>query len=63
MKNSHGGYRPGSGRKSAEEKGFEKRKAFNISLLPSIAHAFHKKHGRNWGKKVEEFMKKDMDVK
>lgn len=63
MKNSHGGSRPGSGRKSAEEKGFEKRKAFNISLLPSVAKAFHRKHGRDWGKEVEKLMKKDLKIK
>lgn len=63
MKKTHGGYRPGAGRKSAEEKGFEKRKAFNISLLPSIAHAFHRKHGRDWGKEVEKLMREDLKIK
>lgn len=62
MKNSHGGSRPGAGRKTAEEKGIEKRKAFNIPLLPSIALAFHKKHGRNWGREVEKMMRKDLKI-
>ena len=57
-----GGSRPGAGRKSAEEMGIEKRKAFNISLLPSVAHDFHKKHGRNWGREIEYYMKKDLSL-
>jgi len=63
MKNNHGGRRPGAGRKTAEEKGIEKRKAFNILLSPSVAHAFHRKHRRNWGRRVEDFMKEDLSIK
>jgi len=60
MKKTHGCPRPGAGRKTAKELGIEKRKAFNIQLPPSVAKAFHKKHGRNWGRKVEEYMRKDL---
>lgn len=45
IKNKSGGYRKGSGRKSAEELGIEKKKMYPAYLYPSQATKIVKKYG------------------
>jgi hypothetical protein len=58
-KKQRGGYRPGSGRKSAEETGVEKRVQVNLTILPSALEPFKKKYGRAWSRRAEELIQED----
>lgn len=56
----HGGAGRGQGRKSAEEKGIEKRRQFPLSVLPSVMVAFREKYGRGASRRIEELMQQDL---
>lgn len=59
-KDNRGGARPTAGRKSAEEKGFEKRKQYPLTIPPGVYNEFHTRYGRSWARRVEELMRQDL---
>lgn len=59
-KENRGGARPGAGN-PYKRRVAEKRIQISLSILPSVLNPFKKKHGRKWGRKVEEMIKSESD--
>lgn len=59
IKENRGGKRKGAGNPGTPRVE-ERRERVTLTVLPSVLGVFKKKHGRAWGRKVEEFMKKEV---